>query len=81
MLRIKFDEDWPTDLEHNQLSRARISDVTDPIRPEFELVRNFMPVLVTSKIDKGLIKNERVSLETPFPHYKSMVTFLTLKET
>ena len=34
-----------------------------------------MPVLVTSKFDKDLIKNERASLETPFSHYKSMGNF------
>ena len=40
--------------------------MTDPIRPELELVQDFMPVLVTSKFDKDLIKNEQASLETPF---------------
>ena len=55
--------------------RARNSEVTDPIRPEFELVRDFMPVLVTSKFDEDPIKNERASLETPFSHYKSMGNF------
>ena len=44
--------------------------MTDPIRPEFELVWDFMPVLVTSKFDEDPIKNERASLETPFSHYK-----------
>ena len=46
MLHIKFDQDWPTDrgdslislLKINPHSRARNSEVTDPIRPEFELV-------------------------------------------
>ena len=28
--------------------------VTDPIQPEFELVRDFMPVLVTSKFDEEI---------------------------
>ena len=42
------------------------SKVTDPIRPEFELVRDFMPVLVTSKSDENPIKIERARLETPF---------------
>ena len=51
------------------------SEVTDPIRPEFELVRDFMPVLVISKFDEDMIKNERASLETPFFHYKSMGNF------
>ena len=31
-----------------------------------------MPALVTSNSDDDLIKNERVSMETPFSHYKSM---------
>ena len=34
-----------------------------------------MAVLVTSKFDKDPIKNEQVSLETPFSHYKSMGKF------
>ena len=46
----------------------RNSEVTDPIRPEFEPIRDFMPALVTSKLDKDLIKNEQASLETPFSH-------------
>ena len=39
-------------------------------RPGIELVRAFMPVLVTSNFDEVLIKNERASKETPFSHYK-----------
>ena len=35
-----------------------------------------MPVLVTSNFDDDLIKNELVSMETPFSHYKSMEIFL-----
>ena len=34
-----------------------------------------MPVLVTSKFEEDPIKNERVSLETPFSQYKSMGNF------
>ena len=34
-----------------------------------------MAVLVTSKFDEDLIKNELASLETPFSHYKSMGNF------
>ena len=52
----------------------------DPIRPEFELIRDVMPVLVTSKFDENLIKNERASLETPFSHYKSMGNFSDAQE-
>ena len=49
--------------------------MTDPIRPEFEDIRDFMPVLVTSKFDEDPIKNERASLETPFSYYKSIGNF------
>ena len=51
------------------------SEVTDVIRPEFELVQDFMPVLVTSKFDEDPIKNEQTSLETPFSHYKCVGNF------
>ena len=40
-------------------------------RPEIELDRAFMPVLVPSNVDDDSIKNERASMETPFFHYKS----------
>ena len=45
-------------------------------RPETELVRAFMPVLVASNFDDDSIKNEWASMETPFSHYKSMDIFL-----
>ena len=48
-------------------------------RPEIELVRDFMPVLVISNFDDDLVKNERASMETPFSHYKSVGIFLDLK--
>ena len=48
-------------------------------RPEIELVRALMPVLVTSNFDDESIKNEWASMETPFSHYKSMGNFLDLK--
>ena len=48
-------------------------------RPEIKLVRAFMQVLVTSYFDDDSIKNEWASMETPFPHYKSMEIFLDLK--
>ena len=48
-------------------------------RPEIELVRAFVPVLVTSNFDDDSIKNERASMETPFSHYKAMGIFLELK--
>ena len=35
-----------------------------------------MPVLVTSNFDNDSIKNERVSMETPFSYYKCMRNFL-----
>ena len=46
------------------------------IRPKIELIRAFMPVLVTSNFDDDSIKNERASMETPFSHYKTMGFFL-----
>ena len=54
---------------------ARNSEVTDSIQPEFELICDFMAVLVTSKFDEDPIKNERASLETPFSHYKVIGNF------
>ena len=57
-------------------SRALNSKVTDPIRLEFDLIQDYMPVLVSSKFDENLIKNECVSLEAPFSHYKSMGNLL-----
>ena len=41
-------------------------------KPEIELVRAFMPILVTSNFDD----DEWASMETPFSHYKSMGNFL-----
>ena len=48
-------------------------------RPEIELVRAFMHVLVTSNFDGDSIKNEWATMETPFSHYKSKGIFLDLK--
>ena len=48
-------------------------------RPEIELVRAFMPVLVISNFDDDSVKNERASTETAFSHDKSMGNFLDLK--
>ena len=44
--------------------------------PETELVRAFMPVLVTCNFDDDSINNEWASMETAFSHYKSMGNFL-----
>ena len=49
-------------------------------RPEIELVRAFMPALVTSNFDDNSIKNEWASIEAPFSHYNSMGIFLDLKD-
>ena len=38
-----------------------------------------MPVLVTSNFLDDSIKNERVSMETAFSHYKSMGNFLEVE--
>ena len=50
--------------------------MTNPILLEFEHILDFKPVLLTSKSDKDLIKNEHASLETPCSHYKSQGIFL-----
>ena len=49
--------------------------MTYPIRPEFELVLDFMPLLITSQFDEDPIRNERARLEKPFSHYKSIEFF------
>ena len=62
-----------------QQSRANNSKVTGLIRPEFELVWDLMPVLVTRKFDKDLINNERASVETSLSHYSLWEIFPVLK--
>ena len=47
-------------------SRAANSVVSGPIWPKFELVRDFMHVLVTCKYKKDGIKSNREKVETPF---------------
>ena len=50
--------------------------MSGPIRLKIELDQAFMPVLVTSNFDDVSIKNECISMETAFSHYKSMGNFL-----
>ena len=50
-----------------RLSRAANSVVSGPIWPKFELVRDFMHVLVTCKYKKDRIKSNREKVETLFP--------------
>ena len=57
-------------------SRTSNSKMSGLIRPKIKLNWAFMPVLVTSNFDDGLIKNEQASMETPFSNYKSMGIFL-----
>ena len=47
-------------------SRAANSVVSGPIWPKFELVRDFMQVLYTSKYKNDQIKNNREKVETSF---------------
>ena len=54
-----------------RLSRAANSVFIGPIWPKFELVRDFMHVLVTCKYKKDKIK----TTEKSFPHYKSVGAF------
>ena len=96
MLHITFDQDWSTGLIDIHVwmckyirtlfwrSRARSSKVTGPIRPEFKLVPDFIPVLVTSKFDEDPIKNERatyVAWGHHFPIISIWEILQTLKST
>ena len=47
-------------------SRAAKSVVSGPIWPKFELVWDFMHVLVTCKYKKDCFKSTREKVETPF---------------
>ena len=47
-------------------SRAAYSAVSGPIWPKFELVRDFMYVLVMCNLKKDQIKNNREKVETLF---------------
>ena len=47
-------------------SRAANSAVLGPIRPNFELVRDVIDVLVTCKYEEDLIKNEGARVDTTF---------------
>ena len=56
-------------------SRAANSVVSCPIWPKFELVREFMDVLVTCKYKKDGIKKQPRKGGYRFPYYKSMGAF------
>ena len=56
-------------------SRAANSVVSGPTWPKFELVREFMHVLVTCKYKKDRIKTTEKRWRLRFPHYKSMGAF------
>ena len=47
-------------------SMSANSLISGPIWPKFDLVRDFMPVLVTCKYNKDRIKSIREKVETPF---------------
>ena len=53
--------------------------MTDPTRPEFEVVRDFMPVLVTSKFDEDPVKMNELAWEHHFPIFSLWENFQTLK--
>ena len=57
-------------------SRATKSIASGPTWPKFELVREFMHVLVICKYKKDRIKNNREKVwRHCFPHYKAMAAF------
>ena len=47
-------------------AQGQLTLVSSPIWPQFELVRDFMHVLVTCKYKKDRIKSNREKVETPF---------------
>ena len=57
-----------------QTSRAPNSVGSGPIWLKFELIRDFMTVLLTCKFEKNLIKNNTEKRHR-FLHYKSMGAF------
>ena len=78
LIPCKFDEDWihsnwekmetpifPIQSQWER-SRANNSVVKSLTRPKFELIQDFMPVLITWKFDKDLIKGDWENTETPF---------------
>ena len=51
-------------------SKARNAKMTGKIRPAFELVRDFMPVLISSKFDDDWIHSNWEQVGTPFSPFK-----------
>ena len=49
-----------------RLSRAANSAVGGPIKPNFELVRPLMHVIIVCKYEKDQMKNSREKVDTPF---------------
>ena len=56
-------------------SRANNSAVKSPTWSKFELIRDFMPVLITCKFDKDPIKVTEKTWTQHFSHYMSMGAF------
>ena len=56
-------------------SRANKSIVKSLIQPKFELVQDFMPVLITCKFDKNLIKGNWENRRHLLSHYLSIGAF------
>ena len=53
-----------------RLSRAANSAVGGPIKPQFEIVRALMHVIIACKYEKDQMKNSQEKVETPFfPSY------------
>ena len=67
MIRSKMNElAWRHHIPIIRRSRAAYSVVSGPIWPKFELVWDFMHVLITCKYKKDQIKSNREKVETPF---------------
>ena len=58
--------------DFSRRSRAANSAVLSPIWPNFELVRDFINVLVTCKYEEHPIKMKALECLQHFPHYNPM---------
>ena len=80
LVTSKFDEDPIKNKYHFPIislweifrrSRAPYCTGNDPICLKFEPIQDFIPVLITCKFEKDLIKNNREKMETPLASIKS----------
>ena len=75
MLRIKFDQDWPTGLRDIQVPKCKIFVIQEQASPKWVVwpgpksssYKLLTPVLVISNFDDDSIKNEELAWRQHFP--------------